>query len=201
MPLVSRDPASRAIEAPSESRVEVVPVGTSRVSRDEGFAAFMASHQGDLLRTAWLLCGDAHRAEELTQQALVRTYAAWPRASGGDPLAYARRVLVNLRVDTWRRRRREVLTPPERMPDSGVPADGRADDRDQLVRALATLTTRQRRVIVLRHLLDLPESEVAAELGITVGTVKSTASRALAALRASMADDGRPSPSSPRRSS
>ena len=201
MPLASRLPASRAVGAPSEERVEVVPGGTSRTSRDEGFAAFMAKHQGDLLRTAWLLCGDANRAEELTQLALVRTYAAWPRASSGDPLAYARRVLVNLRVDTWRRRRREVLTSPERMPELGVPADRRADDRDQLVRALATLTTRQRRVIVLRHLLDLSESDVAAELGITVGTVKSTASRALAALRASMADDDRPLTSSPRRSS
>ncbi|HZL02835.1 MAG TPA: sigma factor [Cellulomonas sp.] len=72
----------------------------------------MARHQRDLLRTAWLLRGDAHRAEELAQQALVRTYAAWSRAGRGDPLAYARRVLVNLRVDTWRRRRRVLVDLP-----------------------------------------------------------------------------------------
>ena len=83
----------------------------------------------------------------------------------------------------------------------GGPADGRSDDRDQLVRALAAPTTRQRRVVVRQHLLYLPESEVVAELGITVGTVKSTVSRALATLRASMADDDRPLASSPRRSS
>lgn len=94
-----------------------------------------------------------------------------------------------------------MLTSPERIPEKGVPADGRSDDRDQLVRALAALTTRQRRVVVLQHLLDLLGSEVAAELGITVGTVKSTVSRALATLRASMADDDRPLASSPRRSS
>ena len=94
-----------------------------------------------------------------------------------------------------------MLTFRERMPEKGVPADGRSDDRDQLVRALAAPTTRQRRVVVLRHLLDLQGSEVAAELGITVGTVKSTASRALATLRASMADDDWPLASSPRRSS
>ncbi|WP_307844503.1 SigE family RNA polymerase sigma factor [Actinotalea solisilvae] len=167
----------------------VVPVG--RRDRDAEFTAFVTRHQADLLRTAWLLVGDGHRAEELTQQALVRTYTAWERAGSGDPLAYARRVLVNLRVDTWRRRRREVLVAPEEMPEGAGP--GRADtadataDRDQLVRALATLTPRQRRVVVLRHLVGLPEAEVAADLGVSVGTVKSTSSRALADLRTRLA--------------
>ena len=64
----------------------VVIIGTSRRSRDEDFTAFVTDHQADLLRTAWLLCGDSHRAEELTQQALVRTYGAWSRAGAGDPL-------------------------------------------------------------------------------------------------------------------
>lgn len=168
---------------------EYVRVDTGVVDRDREFTAFMAAHVGDLLRTAWFLVGDHHRAEELTQQALVRTYSAWPRAREGDPLAYTRRVLVNLRVDTWRRRRREVLT--DRLPDPGVPdAATRVADRDQLVRALALLTTRQRRIVVLRHLVGLPEAEVAAALGVSVGTVKSTASRGLATMRAAMTPPG-----------
>ncbi|NTW40956.1 MAG: SigE family RNA polymerase sigma factor, partial [Cellulomonadaceae bacterium] len=61
----------------------------------------MAAAVGPLTRTAWLLCGDAHRAEELVQQTLVKTYLAWPRAREGDPLVYARRILANARIDTW----------------------------------------------------------------------------------------------------
>src|SRR5665647_2101744 len=148
--------ASRAHEplptASSDTSMNVVIIGTSQRSRDEDFTAFVTDHQADLLRTAWLLCGDSHRAEELTQQALVRTYGAWSRAGAGDPLAYARRVLVNLRIDTWRRRRREVLVAPEDLPDDvahpgTAPHRSTADhqaDRDQLVRALATLSPRQR---------------------------------------------------------
>jgi len=158
----------------------------TRSTTDVEFSAFVAEHGDELLRTAWLLCGDTHRAEELTQQALVRTYAAWGRAH--DPLAYTRRVLANLRVDTWRRRRREVLTAPEDLPEHARSDEhARTEDRDQLARALALLSPRQRRVVVLRHMVGLPEAEVAAELGVSVGTVKSTASRGLATLRAALA--------------
>jgi RNA polymerase sigma-70 factor (sigma-E family) len=200
-------------EPPGPAREEVVVVARARdlratprldrdtdaAGRDAEFAAFMSACSADLLRTAWLLCGDAHRAEELTQQALVRTHAAWPRVRTGDPLAYTRRILANLRVDTWRRRRREVLTAPEDLPDDasgpgGTGADGpdhptRTADRDLLVRALATLSPRQRRIVVLRHLVGMPEAEVAADLGVSVGTVKSTTSRALATLRTTLAAD------------
>lgn len=165
----------------------VLVAGARAQTRDEEFTSFVRRHQGDLLRTAWLLVGDAHRAEELTQQALVRTYTAWPRARTGDPLAYARRVLVNLRTDTWRRRRREVLVAPEDLRDDAQPGRTDADrlaDHDVVVRALATLTPRQRRVLVLRHFVGLAELEVADELGVTVGTVKATTARAIAKLRA-----------------
>lgn len=163
-----------------------------RPDLDAEFAAFMADCTPALARTAWLLCGDAHQADELVQQALVRTYLAWPRARERDPLAYARRVLANLRVDGWRRRRREVLVDPGDLPPGSEPtvpsgAD-RLAERDRIVRALGTLTTRQRRVVVLRHLEGLSEREVADDLGVSVGTVKSTASRALARLRASLGD-------------
>lgn|GEM_PF-1064182 len=118
------------------------------------------------------------------QATLVKTYLAWPRAVATDPEAYARRVLANQRIDTWRKGRREVLTDPAEVPDS--PADSSADaaaDRDEVVRALMTLTPRQRRIVVLRHLVGLTDAEVAADLGVSVGTVKSTSSRALAQLR------------------
>ena len=187
---MSTTPAAGHLALPPDETVAVVSVRSSAVeksSRDEEFAAFVAARGDELLRTAWFLTGDAHRAEELTQQALVRTYAAWSRVRRGDPAAYARRILVNQRVDTWRRRRREVLTDPERMPEGSRPDEHRtANDRDQLTRALALLTPRQRRIVVLRHLMDLPEAEVAAELGVSVGTVKSTASRGLATLRTAL---------------
>lgn len=171
-------------EGAAEPLATVMPTGRTR---DQEFAAFMAAATPSLARTAWLLCGDAHQADELVQQALVRTYLAWDRARAGEPLAYARRVLANQRVSTWRRRRREVLS--GQLPERGVvDAQAAHADRDQLVRALALLTPRQRRVVVLRHLEGLSEKEVAADLGVSVGTVKSTASRALRQLRDALGD-------------
>jgi RNA polymerase sigma-70 factor (sigma-E family) len=172
-----------AVPGALDETLDVLPARArlTREERDAAFTDFVATSSAALLQTAWLLTGDAHRAEDLVQHALVRTYAAWDRVAV-DPLAYARRTLANQRIDTWRRRRREVLTDelPERASDDG---HGTTDDRDQLVRALALLTPRQRRVVVLRHLVGLPEHEVAAELGVSVGTVKSTASRGLVRLR------------------
>ncbi|MBO0922931.1 SigE family RNA polymerase sigma factor [Cellulomonas sp. zg-ZUI199] len=176
----------------TESVATLPPAGRGR---DEEFAAFMTVAAPSLARTAWLLCGDAHQADELVQQALVRTYLVWDRAREREPLAYARRVLANQRISTWRRRRREVLLSTDRLPETGV-ADAQDvhADRDRLVRALALLTPRQRRVVVLRHLEGLTEKEVADDLGIAVGTVKSTASRALRQLREAMGEDGGAAP-------
>ncbi|MGO1342067.1 MAG: sigma-70 family RNA polymerase sigma factor [Cellulosimicrobium funkei] len=157
---------------PPEVLLEVDVV--ARRTRDEEFTAFMREARDPLHRMAYLLCGDRHRAEELTQHALERTYRAWSRAAQRDPLAYARRVLANLRIDTWRRTRREVLAGPDELSSAEraarpVARDGGAgtaavDDRDAVVCALRALPVRQRRVVVLRHLLDLSENEVAAEL-------------------------------------
>lgn len=170
-----------------EEHVPVVVTGRAAArtqDRDAEFTAFMAEAAPALARTAWLLCGDERRAEELVQQAFVRTYLAWGTARERDPLAYARRTLANLRIDTWRRHRREVLTSPDDVPDGRV--DAAADqhaERDRLARALATLSPRARRIVVLRHLEGLTEREVADDLGVSVGTVKSTASRGLGQLR------------------
>ncbi|WP_308036690.1 SigE family RNA polymerase sigma factor [Cellulomonas xiejunii] len=171
--------------------VEHVPVVVPRapMDREREFAEFMLEATPALARTAWLLCGDEHRAEELVQQALMRTFVSWSTARERDPLAYTRRTLANLRIDTWRKHRREVLTPLDGMPHVGVDsgADVRAE-RDRLIRALSTLTARQRRIVVLRHLVGLSEREVAEDLGVAVGTVKSTASRGLAELRAALTE-------------
>ncbi|WP_146925089.1 SigE family RNA polymerase sigma factor [Cellulomonas xylanilytica] len=189
MPIPLAPRGAAPVDDAGDDSVRVLPTGraSSTPGVDVEFTAFMQAHSATLLKTAWLLVGDAHRAEELVQSALVRTYASWSRARADDPLAYTRRVLVNLRTDTWRRRRREVLSAPEHLPEgSSSGALGPSDDRDQLVRALALLSPRQRRIVVLRHFLGLPEAEVAAELGVSVGTVKSTASRSLATLRTAL---------------
>jgi RNA polymerase sigma-70 factor (sigma-E family) len=158
---------------------------------DEEFAEFARASYGGLAHAGYLLTGDRHAAEDAAQAALVRTYAAWSRVRRDDAFAYARRVLVNYLTDRWRRRLREYPTDdlPER---SGGPdlADEVAT-RQWLAGALATLTGRERAVVVMRYLFDLSEAAVARDLGITVGTVKSTSSRALAKLRV-RADSGIP---------
>jgi RNA polymerase sigma-70 factor (sigma-E family) len=174
-----------------DEHVDVLAIGVP-VDATTDFELFMAESAPALARTAWLLCGDVRQAEELTQQALMRTYLHWDRARATDPLAYARRTLANLRIDTWRVRRREVLVEPGLLPDEVVlSCADRSADRDQLVRALALLPRKTRRIVVLRYLEDLSERQVAEDLGVSLGTVKSTASRGLAQLRAALGEEGR----------
>ncbi len=158
----------------------------ARNERDAAFTAFAEQASAPLLRTAWLLTGDHHTAHDLVQAALVKTYLAWPRVRPEGALAYARRVLVNERTDTWRRHRKEVVVAeaPDLPPSDGADPVG---DRDLVVRLLARLPEQQRRVVVLRYYVDLPEQAVADLLDISVGTVKSAASRGLATLRDELA--------------
>ena len=137
--------------------------------------AFVRSASGSLTRTAWLLTGDADLATELVQEALVKTYLAWRRVRLDEATAYARRVLVNVNIDRWRRRPPMASDDLDRAVPSG--AEQVIDDRDEVVRMLATLPPQQRRVIVLRYYNDLSEADVADHLGISVGAVKSAASR------------------------
>lgn len=155
-------------------------------TRDEDFVEFARGSSARLLHAAYLLTGDRHQAEDAVQTALVRTYAAWRRISQ-NAYAYARTVLVNHVTDGWRRpiRERAVESPPE-PPSAGDLADA-VTRRRWLVDALASLTARERTVIVLRHFFDLTETDVAVELNISIGTVKSTNARALAKLRVTMA--------------
>lgn len=153
-------------------------------SRDEQFETFVAQVGPYLLRVALLLSGDRHQAEDLVQATFERTYRSWERAVRSDPRAYARKVLVNLRIDRWRKAHREMLTSPGTLPHQPTPSHSdTVDERNEVVRALAQLPLAQRRVVVLRHLLDLTEAETAIELDISIGTVKSHNARALARLR------------------
>jgi RNA polymerase sigma-70 factor (sigma-E family) len=135
------------------------------------------------LRTAFLLTGDRGEAEDLVQLALERTARRWSGLAG-SPEAFARTVLLRAATDRWRRRRARVQ---ELLGDVHEPST--ADDTDQLllrrdlVAALQQLPAQQRAALVLRYFLDLSEQETARELGIGVGTVKSTVSRALDRLR------------------
>jgi len=153
----------------------------------EAFDVMVDTHGRALLRTAFLLTGDAHLAHDLLQTALVKTWSRWPgiRDEESGP-AYVRAVMATTSVAWWRRRwRAEVPTSalPERS--AGDAYDG-VDQRDEIGRALAGLTSRQRATVVLRFYEDLSEAEVARVLGCSVGTVKSTTSRALATLRATL---------------
>ncbi len=156
----------------------------------EDFEQFMAAALPGLLRFGHVLTGDAHRAEELVQSALVKTYQRWARLDHDQPHAYVRRAMVNTYTSWWRRARREAAWPA----DYDLPATEAAPyaDRDLAMRALALLPPRQRAVLVLRYYEDLSEADIAAALGCTAGTVKSQASRALRTLRAHLTDSGSP---------
>ena len=150
------------------------------------FEQFAAESGAELLRIATLLSPDAHTAEDVYQETLQRLAARWSRVH--NPKAFCRRVMHNILVDWSRaaaRRPREL-----RLVESGERIDPRWADRHDSVElwpslraALDSLTVQQRTVLVLRYFDDRSEAEVASLLGISVGTVKSTSSRATARLR------------------
>ena len=146
-----------------------------------GFEEFVGARRDALLRTAYLLTGDHHDAEDLVQSALIKVVPKWGRIKD-RPEPYVRRVLARESVNRWRERRwREVnaVAVPE-----GVHHDSTDRiDHIALLEELRTLSPRQRAVLVLRYFDDLTEAETAAALGISVGTVKSHARDALARLR------------------
>ncbi|MEU0515671.1 SigE family RNA polymerase sigma factor [Amycolatopsis sp. NPDC006125] len=150
---------------------------------DGEFSAYFARSVRALRTTAYLLCRDWHRAEDLAQAALLKLYLAWPRLSHHDALdAYARRVVVRTFLAENRRVRfrREHLTdaPPEPLsPEPDV------EQSVVLADALAAVPPRQRAVLVLRYFNDLSVDETARTLRCSAGTVKSQAARGLATLR------------------
>ena len=146
---------------------------------EDDFHAFVVARTRALSRTAYLLTGDAHLAEDLVQTALFKAARSWQRIQG-SPEAYVRRILYTQNISWWRTRRvKETALGSYDAPA----ATGDPDLRVTLEQALAGLTTRQRTVLVLRYFEDLTEVQTAAALGIGAGTVKSITRQALARLR------------------
>lgn len=156
------------------------------VARDREFTDWLAARQPALLRTAYLLTGgDRHTAEDLLQTSLAKLYLAWDGVRDrGAVDAYVRRIMVNEHTSLWRRgwRKREHATDQVPEPPPVLPAydDGTGG---QLWSVVQTLPRRARAVLVLRYYEQLTEAETAEALGVSVGTVKSQCSRALATLR------------------
>jgi RNA polymerase sigma-70 factor (sigma-E family) len=153
------------------------------VTEFEEFARARAPH---LLRSAWLLCGDTHQAEDLVQETLAKVYARWHRRIGGgidNPAAYAQTALVRTFLSE-RRRRSSGELPYAEPPDAADP--DRAAETDlqlQVAEALAGLNPADRAVLVLRYLEDRSVSEVAGVLGVSEGAVRNRSMRALDRLR------------------
>ena len=159
----------------------------------ETFTRWAGGRQAALLRTAVLLTGDHHRAEDLVQEALTQVASRWARLHDQYPDAYARQVIVRTNISWWRKRRREVVVDLDTLAPGAVAEHSRStavDRRLMLDAALARLTPRQRTVVVLRYYEDLSERATADALGVAVGTVKSQTHLALRRLRESSPELG-----------
>ena len=159
--------------------------------REEDFREFVEHRSKALLRTAYLLAGDWATAEDLLQIALTKTFLAWKRLGHIEAVEpYARRVLVNTATSWWRRRWHGER-PTEVLPETAA-ADHLDEslERDAMWRHVRALPNRQRAVLVLRYYEDQSEAETARLLGVSVGTVKSQTSRALATLRERLTVEG-----------
>jgi RNA polymerase sigma-70 factor (sigma-E family) len=148
------------------------------------FERLVATRSQALLRSAYLMTGDAQLAEDLLQTALAKMISRWGRLREPEAAeAYVRRVMTSTYLKWWRRHWRGEV-PTGTLPDEAATDPyAQIDSRDALRRALASLAPRQRAMVVLRFYEDLPEERVAQLMGCSVGTVKSTTSRALAKLR------------------
>src|SRR3954447_7724862 len=160
---------------------------------DAAFTDFAAANRSRLRGTAYLLCGDWHRASDHVQEGLLRVYVAWPRlVRHGGELAYARKAVVSAFLDATRKRS-STERPTSEHPDraSGVDVASAVADRAALMAALARLPQRQRACVVLRYFEELGVRETAVALSCSEGTVKSQTSRALASLREMFEDASR----------
>jgi RNA polymerase sigma-70 factor (sigma-E family) len=157
------------------------------------FEEFLDAELAGLRRYAAVLTGDPQRAHDVLADALLRAHTGWSRIGRMEfPLAYVRRMVTSTFLSERRRwsvRMIRVSSSGE-LPDAAMPdpTDG-VDDRGQLHHLLAGLPLRQRAAVVLRYYLDLPDAEIAAELGITRAAVRTAISRGLAALRVSAAEE------------
>jgi RNA polymerase sigma-70 factor (sigma-E family) len=151
---------------------------------EETFRDYVTGRGPALLRTAFMLTGNRADAEDLLQAALAKTYRAWSRIHDREAVdAYVKRAMVNTQISWWRRRRVEEY-PTDDLPDQAVTDHAVTSDlQDTVRRALDRLPDRMRTAVVLRFYEDMSEPEIADTLGVSLGTVKSTVSRAVAKLR------------------
>ena len=157
------------------------------VRRPETFEDFVAATGDRMLRTAVLLTGDRHAAEDLVQSAYAQAFARWRLVSRADsPAAYTRAILTRLFLSDRRRKRVPELPLLEGVDSPAAPADPAL--RLSLLEALATLPPRDRAVLVLRYVHDLPVAEVASQTGLSESACRTRASRALARLRTHFPD-------------
>ncbi|HEV3322749.1 MAG TPA: SigE family RNA polymerase sigma factor [Solirubrobacteraceae bacterium] len=179
--------------------MDLLSRGRTRVE----FERFVSDHGKQLLRTGYLITWDILEAEDLVQECLLRVARRWPKVRAmAHPHAYAQRVLVNLAFDESpkRARRRHELaehhSPAFERPDAARSFAGSAqiEARDELREILAALPKRQRAMVVLRYFADLSEAQTAQALDCSVGTVKSTTSRAIERLRTVITTEAEPAP-------
>jgi RNA polymerase sigma-70 factor (sigma-E family) len=156
----------------------------SRASDDAAFRDYVLARGTALLRIAVMLTGNRADAEDLVQATLANTYLAWHKINDRAALdAYVRRAMINTHISWWRRRKLEEF-PTDELPDQAVADPARNSDLAEVVRhALDRLPQRMRAAVMLRYFEDMTEPEIAALLGVSLGTVKSTVSRAVARLR------------------
>lgn len=153
---------------------------TDRLDRHPDFTAFAEECQLRMLRSAYLICGDRHLAEDLLQTAFVKVALRWGQLRDGQPEAYLRRILYRDAVSWWRKHRREIAVP---SPPDGAARDEPVELKMVFAQALARLTPKQRAILVLRYFEDHTEARTAEVLGVAVGTVKSQTAVALRRLR------------------
>lgn len=163
-----------------------------RTAKDAEFSEWMTARQPALLRTAYLLTGDHHGAQDLVQLTLAKVYLTWEKVRRREAVdGYARRILVNENNSLWRRAWKKRETVSDQIPD-WAPAHDTYDEGQgsALWQLVQTLPRKQRAAVVLRYYEELTEAETADILGVSIGTVKSQTSRALASLRSQAPQHG-----------
>jgi RNA polymerase sigma-70 factor (sigma-E family) len=155
------------------------------------FTEFASTRSPALFRAAYLMVGQRGLAEDLLQEALTKTYVAWPRLRDiGNAEAYARKAITTTAISWWRRKSWKAEVPRDDLPDqSTAPPGASVDERDWLWTELQHLAPRQRAALVLRYYEDLTEAQTAETMGCSVGTVKSQVSDGLKRLRSRLGPD------------
>jgi RNA polymerase sigma-70 factor, ECF subfamily len=158
-------------------------------SADHEFDTWYLDCRDRLVMQVAAMCGDQVEAMDFVQEAFVRAWSRWPRVSAlDDPEGWVRRVAVNLAISRWRRARTVILQAVVRPAGSHESGEHRSDERAVMFAALATLPVEQRQAIVLHHLADLSVDEVAREMSVPAGTVKSWLSRGRSRMATALTD-------------